>query len=132
MNFKHYSAATIDFSPHPTAQSVTLLLEESNLAPASKQQFERFWRVWSYEQSAYAPGLKTVTIVVRPHRSPINSKCTYGIRKFLEYGRQYGIAENVKVYLDNYVQISENTVQEVTNEPTIIDINSFLDTAEVT
>ena len=75
--------ATIDFSPNPCAQDLTMSLTDENLQSATQSQIERFLRVWVTDRHEYAPKLKNLTIHLLAEEKE-NSDIV-GIYKFLQY-----------------------------------------------
>ena len=81
--FEGVSRGSIDYSPYQPASTVTIILEEDELANASENQYERFWRVWYKERSFYAPKLQTLILGLR--RSVGSNESWKGIHRFLNY-----------------------------------------------
>jgi hypothetical protein len=78
--FEGVSRGSIDYSPYQPASTVTIILEEDELANATDSQYERFWRVWYKERNFYAPKLQT--LILGLCRSTESWK---GIHRFLNY-----------------------------------------------
>ncbi len=81
MNFQNAVVGCIDFSPHSSCKKVTLILNESDLQSAHRQQFERFWSVFYKDRSV---SLKTVILALRPKYTETGPVFD-GINRFLMY-----------------------------------------------
>ena len=99
MNFQNAAVGSIDFSPHECCKEITLILNESDLRNARYQQFERFWSVFYKDRS---PGLKTVTLALRPQWTD-DGPVFDGINAFLQYFHDHvaaSPAKSLQVYID--------------------------------
>ena len=99
MNFQNAAIGSIDFSPHACCKEITLILNESDLQNARHQQVERFWSVFYKDRS---PGLKNVTLVLRPlytDAAPVFD----GINAFLQYFHDHveeSPVKSLQIYID--------------------------------
>jgi len=118
MDFSDHPTASIDFSPTAQARDVTLVLEESELANSSYSRMERFIRVWCAESEAYAPNLKTLTIVLRPSVSAENKIQMLGIQRFLDQCKSIQLPPTI--YLDNWSDLNGIVRRKYAHVPSLI------------
>jgi len=118
MDFSNQTIGSIDFSPTIQARNITLVLEEQELATATWNQMERFFRVWCEESKSYAPNLTALTIVLRPSVSANNEITMLGIQKFLTHFQAVRCVLPTNVYLDNWSDTKNHTRVEYMNAPT--------------
>ena len=111
--FADINAGSIDFSPYQPVPSVTIILDEEELASCKEFQFERFWRVWYKERSFYAPALKTLVLGLRR-----NSDSWSGIRRFIDYFEQDILFQNERLGLDIYLTNGDNPQPILSVSPT--------------
>lgn len=99
---------SIDYSPAYWTTNNAFILLNDELAAARQNQYERFWRVWSTEQSQHAPKLQSLTLVLRASSEDGGKTLKKdGIHMFLR-SMPYKIAPNITVLLDNLVTLSSN------------------------
>ena len=120
MDFSNESTASIDFSPTAQAKNITLVLEEQELANASYQQMERFFRVWYLERHDYAPNLKTLNIVLRPSVNAMNEITMLGVQRFIKHYKELRSTVPTTIYMDNWSALDGRIRREFANEPVVI------------
>jgi hypothetical protein len=97
---------SIDYSPAYWTTNNAFILLNDELKAARQNQFERFWRVWSTEQSEHAPKLQSFTIILRAASSDGGTTIQKdGIQRFLQT-LPYNLAPNITILLDNIVTLS--------------------------
>ena len=111
--FADISTGSIDFSPYQPVPSVTIILDEDELADCKEFQFERFWRVWYKERSFYAPALQTLVLGLRRR-----SSSWVGIRRFIEYFEMDVLFQHPRVGLDIYLTNGEDPQHSLSVNPT--------------
>lgn len=107
MEFSTMQPSTIDTSPDPCVESLSLLFTNNELRDATFTQLERFVRVWCVDRRSYAPKLATLKLVLRPDMTR-QSIAVDGILRFLEFLQTYEVShsECLNIYLDNFASIN--------------------------
>ena len=122
MDFSHLQTSALSFSPSPAATKIELLLENCELDQADDHAYERFWRVWYTERSAYAPHLKDFTICLRPSAEPGGIVGYTGINRFLNYFRNNvrgstALQHPLQVYMDCWSDSAFHIQYQTRNAP---------------
>lgn len=89
------TVAKLAYSPNPRAESMKIVLEESDLKNADINQFNRFLRVWIGERSLY-PKLHELVIVLRQGEELNN----VGIQTFNRLYQPYAWLDHTKVIIE--------------------------------
>jgi hypothetical protein len=105
MNFQNAVVGCIDFSPHASSKKITLILNESDLLSANRQQFERFWSVFYKDRVS---SLKTVTLALRPKYTEADPVFD-GINRFLQYFHDNMTAVSPMKALQVYIDTDSET-----------------------
>jgi hypothetical protein len=121
MEFSTLQPSSIDTSPSPCVESLSLLFTNNELRDATFTQLERFVRVWYAERYTYAPKLSTLKLVLRPDMTP-HSISVDGILRFLEFLQTYEVShsECLNIYLDNFASVNHGYRVSYASGPFVI------------
>lgn len=123
LSFLAITSLTVQCSPYRPGASLTIALDDADLAAADEAQYERFWRVWWYERATYAPILRDLTLVLRASGTPYKGYSMEGIKKFLGAieDRPVRDGDRLRIYIDNYTSPdAHGTIYELHTEPECI------------
>jgi hypothetical protein len=122
MDFTIFPVGGIDYSPAPWVRRATIVLEEPELRNATRDQFDRFFRVWYSERPTHAPSLIEVTLVLRPGYTD-GAMDLRGINAFLGYYETFvqpSSAKGLHVYMDCYTALVDHTSYQVLEQPLLL------------